>query len=163
MKYILIILVFFSLNSFAQRTITSLNGKWDIEESIKPDGYPKKYTHSVMVPGLANLSKPAFPDVDKFTTIDVIKHPIVGVKNDPSLDTIKIGLVGQKRNFFWYRRNFELKEKREVVVLKVNKAQFGTSVWINGKPAGEHFGCFTAGYFDITKLVKQPGKNESCY
>ena len=160
MKYLLIFLLLISFNSFAQRIITSLNGKWEIEESIKPDGYPKKYTHTVMVPGLANLSKPAFPDVDKFTTIDVIKHPIVGIKNDPSLDTIKIGLVGQKRNFFWYRRNFDLKEKREVVVLKVNKAQFGTTVWINGKPAGEHFGCFTAGYFDISKLVKQPGKNE---
>ena len=56
--------------------------------------------------------------------------------------------------------SFELKEKKEVVVLKINKAQFGTQVWINGKNAGEHFGCFTAGYFDITRFVKQPGRNE---
>ena len=97
--------------------------------------------------------------MDKFTTLDVIRHPIVGIKDNPLLDTIKIGIVGQKRNFFWYKRNFELKEKKEIVVLKISKAQFGTQVWINGKNAGGHFGCFTAGYFDITQYVKQPGRN----
>jgi beta-galactosidase/beta-glucuronidase len=109
---------------------------------------------------MANMAQPAFPDVDKFTTLDVIRHPIVGIKNNPSLDTIKIGIVGQKRNYFWYKRNFELNEKKEVVILKISKAQFGTQVWVNGKNAGEHYGCFTAGYFDITKFVKQSGKNE---
>jgi hypothetical protein len=160
MKNVLWILVFFSLHSFGQRSVYSLNGQWDIDESIKSDAVPGKYTHKVAVPGLVNQSQPAFADVDKFTTIDVIRHPIVGIKDNPSLDTIKIGIVGQNRNFFWYRRSFELKEKKEVVVLKINKAQFGTQVWINGKNAGEHFGCFTAGYFDITRFVKQPGKNE---
>ena len=159
MKYFLFLSLFISLQTFGQRTIISLNGNWQIEESVNAVA-PKKFTHTVQVPGLANLSKPAFPDVDKFTTVDVIKHPIVGVKNDPSLDTIKIGLVGQKRNYFWYKQSFDLKEKKEVVVLKISKAQFGTQVWINGKNAGDHLGCFTAGYFDITKFVKQPGKNE---
>jgi beta-galactosidase len=148
------------LPCFAQRTVISLNGSWEVEESIKPDVLPQKYTHTGPVPGLTNLSKPYFPNVDKFTTLAVLKHPIVGIHNDPSLDTIKIGLVGQKRNFFWYRKQLILKEKKEVVVLKINKAQFGTAVWVNGKKAGEHYGCFTAGYFDITKYVKQPGKNE---
>lgn len=160
MKIVLFILLFISLQSFGQRTVISLDGKWDIEESLKPDGLPRRFTHTVAVPGMANMSQPAFPDVDKFTTLDVIRHPIVGIKNNPSLDTIKIGIVGQKRNYFWYKRNFDLKEKKEVVVLKISKAQFGTQVWINGKNAGEHYGCFTAGYFDITKFVKQPGKNE---
>ncbi len=160
MKNIFWIFIFLSLTSFGQRTVVSLNGTWEIEESIKPDALPRKYTHIVPVPGLANLSKPAFKDVDKFTTLDVIRHPIVGIKNDPSLDSIKIGIVGQNRNFFWYRNTFTLNERKEIVVLKVNKAQFGTNVWINGKNAGEHFGCFTASYFDITKYVKQPGKNE---
>src|SRR5512147_2866305 len=123
MKNILFILLFIAFQSFGQRTVISLNGKWDIDESLKADGIPRKFTHSVAVPGLANLSQPAFPDVDKFTTIDVIRHPIVGIKNNPSLDTIKIGIVGQKRNYFWYKRNFDLKEKKEVVVLKISKAQ----------------------------------------
>lgn len=160
MKNILLILLFISIQSFAQRTIVSLNGIWEVEESIKPDVFPKKYTHTAAVPGLTDQSKPKFTDIDKFTTIDVLKHPIIGIKNDPSLDSIKIGIIGQKRNFFWYRHNFELKEQKEVVVLKIGKAQFGTQVWINGKNAGIHYGCFTAGYFNITGLVKQSGKNE---
>jgi len=160
MKNVLWIIVFFSLHSFGQRSVYSLNGQWDIEESIKSVAVPRKYTHKVAVPGLVNQSRPGFADVDKFATIDVIRHPIVGIKDNPSLDTIKIGIVGQDRNFFWYRRSFELTEKKEVVVLKINKAQFGTQLWINGKNAGEHFGCFTAGYFDISRFVKQPGNNE---
>ena len=36
-----------------------------------------------------------------------------------------------------------------MAILKINKAQFGTAVWLNGKPIGEHLGCFTAGYFDL--------------
>jgi len=159
---ILWILAFCSLSSFGQRSVSSLNGIWDIEESIESDAVPRKYTHTVSVPGLANLSKPVFKDVDQFTTLEVIRHPIVGIKNDPSLDTIKnrLGIVGQDRNFFWYRKQFVLKEIKEVVVLKISKAQFGTALWINGKKAGEHFGCFTAAYFDITSFVKQTGNNE---
>lgn len=160
MKNIFWIFLFLTLSGFGQRTIYSLNGIWEIEESISADVIPRRFGHTVPVPGLANLSKPSFIDVDKFTTLDVIKHPIVGIKNDPSLDTIKIGIVGQKRNFFWYRRDFSLNEKKEIVILKINKAQFGTAVWINGNKAGEHLGCFTAGYFNITNYVKQPGKNQ---
>src|SRR5512140_2194746 len=108
MRNIVLILLFLSTQSFGQRAIVSLNGTWDVEESIKPDVFPRKYTHTAAVPGLTNQSTPGFADIDKFTTIDVLRHPIIGIKNDPSLDTIKIGLVGQKRNFFWYRRNFDL-------------------------------------------------------
>jgi beta-galactosidase len=160
MKNIVWILVFISFQTFGQRSIVLLNGTWEIEESIKPYAVPRKFNHSVVVPGLVNQSVPGFVNVDKFTTLDVIRHPIVGIKDNPLLDTIRIGIVGQNRNFFWYRRNFELRDKREIVVLKISKAQFGTQVWINGKNAGDHFGCFTAGYFDITKYVKQPGRNE---
>jgi len=38
-------------------------------------------------------------------------------------------------------------------VLVVEKAQFGTAVWLNGQKLGEHLGCFTAGRFDATKAM----------
>jgi len=149
-----------SIFSFGQRSVISLNGLWDIAESLQPDAFPRKYGHTVAVPGLVNQARPLFVDVDKFTTIDVLRHPIVGTKDNTLLNSVKIGIIGQNRNYFWYRKKFEITEKKEVVVLKISKAQFGTQVWINGKKAGDHYGCFTAGYFDITGLVKQPGKNE---
>jgi len=149
-----------SVFAFGQRSVVSLNGLWDIAESLQPDAFPRKYNHTVEVPGLVNQARPLFVDVDKFTTIDVLRHPIVGIKDYTLLDSVKIGIVGQNRNYFWYRKKFEITEKKEVIVLKISKAQFGTQVWINGQKAGDHYGCFTAGYFDISGLVEQPGKNE---
>ena len=160
MKYTLLVFIFFSLQSFGQRSVISLNGLWEVEDGIEESHLPSKYTHRVNVPGLTNLSIPGFKNIDNFTTVDVLKHPIIGIKDNPALDTIKIGIVGQERNYFWYRNNFSLPEKKEKVVLKINKAQFGTSVWINGENVGDHYGCFTAGIFDITGFVHQSGDNE---
>jgi hypothetical protein len=145
----------------AQRTIISLNGEWEIEDSILPDDIPENFEHAVRVPGMVNQAQPAFQDVDKFDGLDYLQNSWVRaqVKN-VNLDTVKVGIPGQKRNYFWYRKEFELKEKKDLVLLKINKAQFGTSVWVNGERAGTHLGCFTSGQFDITEHVKMSGKNE---
>lgn len=52
--------------AFAQRTLISHNGVWEIEDSILPDDIPENYTHTVPVPGLANQASPSFKDVNKF-------------------------------------------------------------------------------------------------
>ncbi len=39
------------------------------------------------------------------------------------------------------------------------KAQFGTAVWLNGRKIGEHMGCFTAGFFDLTRAIQWSGEN----
>jgi beta-galactosidase/beta-glucuronidase len=65
----------------------------------------------------------------------------------------------QKRNYFWYQRTFRAPVKREVAILKINKAQFGTAVWLNGKKIGDHYGCFTAGYFNVTGAMNWEGDN----
>jgi len=44
----------------------SLNGIWEIEESVSAEKVPSKFQHKVEVPGLANLAVPAFDKVDKF-------------------------------------------------------------------------------------------------
>ena len=41
----------------------------------------------------------------------------------------------------------------------MNKAQFGTAVWLNGTKVGEHAGCFTAGRFDVTAAMNWSGDN----
>ena len=145
---------------YAQRTIYPLNGLWEIEDGVSPDKQPVVYRHSVQVPGLSNMATPAFPDADRYGSKEYLTNEwIVKAKGKfPGIDTIQTGVSFQVRNYFWYRKVFQLKQLREVVILKVNKAQFGTKVWVNGKPAGEYLGCFTAGYFDISSLVKK-GKN----
>ena len=161
MKYLFLFLaVGIFTSSLAQRYVISLNGIWDVEESIDMNVIPLVFTHSGPVPGLANLCKPAFKNVDAFDGIDYLNNSWVknNIKNIPT-DTIKTGISRQNRNYFWYRTTFKLPEKRELIILKINKAQFGTGVWVNGKWAGEHLGCFTAGFFDISSLVKNFGTN----
>jgi len=53
-----------------ERATLSLDGTWDIEDSVSPDRMPTAFRHHVPVPGLAHLSVPAFPDVDQFESYE---------------------------------------------------------------------------------------------
>jgi hypothetical protein len=135
------------------RHTISLNGVWEIDESVEADAIPTQFRHTVPVPGLANLSKPAFKDVDLFDSMELIANRIRQGKLPESARIQTAGIPRQNRNFFWYRKTFRAPSKREIAILKINKAQFGTAVWLNGNKIGEHAGCFTAGYFDLTDSV----------
>ena len=39
------------------------------------------------------------------------------------------------------------------------QVEFGTAVWLNGKPVGEHLSCWTAGYFNVTDAMNWSGPN----
>jgi beta-galactosidase len=162
MKYFFLIFLTAIVNfSTAQRITISLNGEWDIEDSVSPDALPGKFGHRVSVPGMVNQARPSFKNVDQFDRLDYLQNGWVRSHvKEVNIDTVRVGIPRQERNYFWYRRNFILKEKKELVILKINKAQFGMAVWINGRKAGTHLGCFTSGKFDITDFVKTNGKNE---
>ena len=142
----------------AQRDVVSLDGDWQIEDSLSANQLPSAWRHTVQVPGMANLARPGFPDVDQYLTRGNI------------LDQVYFGLIPkgapvpepgpkQNRNYFWYQKTFRAPRPRQVALLRINKAQFGTAVWLNGKKIGEHAGCFTAGYFDLTPALDWSGEN----
>ena len=150
-------------NGTAGRLTVSLNGEWEIEDSVSPDQSPQIFQHKVPVPGLAHLASPGFPDVDMFQSREYLSN-MIGLGEVPestwkTLGEEGVGLSGQERNFFWYRKTFRLPARKEVALLKVNKAQFGTQVWLNGKKIGEHLGCFSAGYFNLTESLDWEGEN----
>lgn len=146
------------------RQILSLNGEWQIEDSVAPDHIPQHFPHTVPVPGLAHLANPEFPDVDLYQS----RENIWNLTRFGELPASTWNLLGkdspgislQKRNYFWYRRTFHSPARREVAILKINKAQFGTAVWLNGQKLGEHMGCFSAGFFNLTSAVKWDSENE---
>jgi beta-galactosidase len=152
------ILILFLSGSLAaaERTTLVLDGTWDIEDSIAPDQMPEAFHHHVPVPGLVHLSVPAFPGVDQFESYENHRNRTrfdrsPGPGNfDPSM----VGIPRQNRDYFWYKKVFKAPARREVATLKVNKAQFGTAVWLNGKKIGEHFGCFSPGYFNLTDTLR---------
>ncbi len=59
----------------------------------------------------------------------------------------------------WYRNHFRLDKTDEGknVVVRFDGSYMETSVWVNGKPAGEHTYGYTPFYFDITSLLNKAG------
>jgi hypothetical protein len=112
------------------REIINLNGQWDIAESAT-SGLPANYSNTIIVPGLVDMAKQQFDSV---------------------------GLKCSKREFYFYHRTFDVPQNLpSVVLLKINKASYGTRVFINGSEAGYNPFCFTPSYFDIRKFLN-PGK-----
>ncbi len=148
-----------------ERTTISLNGTWQIEESVGATEMPTAFTHTVVVPGLVNLSQPAFPQVDWFASREYLerwgrRYPWGGpeiLAKDAPLPVI--GIPVQKRNYFWYRKTFTPPARREVALLRIGKAQFGTKVWLNGKDVGEHLGCWTSSAYNLTDAINWSGEN----
>ena len=60
----------------------------------------------------------------------------------------------------WYKRTFVLPEgwKQKRVLLHFEAVDYKTTVWINGKKAGEHEGGYTPFTFDVTDLLSS-GEN----
>ena len=144
----------------AERQTVSLDGAWQIADGKTPTEMPAAFDHSVPVPGLCNLAEPAFKDVDAFISRENMARRITyKLAPDDWLQKYWVGKADQERNYFWYRKAFRAPKERAVALLKINKAQFGTAVWLNGQKLGEYAGCFTAGIFPLGKAVRWEAEN----
>ncbi len=143
----------------AERTTISLNGTWDIEDSRKAEAIPAAWNHKAPVPGLAHSAQPAFPQVDQFDSRMLIQNRVGSGKLPKSAIVYNAGVSRQDRNWFWYHRTFEISATSSVAILRINKAQFGAAVWLNGVKIGDHLPCFTAAVFDVGKAIRR-GENE---
>jgi hypothetical protein len=150
-----------ALPSLAARDVLPLNGQWGVEEGVAPDAIPASFAHTVPVPGLTHQAQPAFADVDQYETHEFVytmkRYGVLPPTTEPCAG---LGRTRQTRNYFWYSRTFRAPTSREHATLIVNKAQFGTAVWLNGRKLGEHVGCFTAGRFDVTGAMNWSGDNQ---
>ena len=142
-----------------QRIALPLDGEWEIEDGVEPESLPNTFGHTVPVPGLVHSATPAFLLVDQYEFREHILNMIRRGLYPPSEDTGVLGRTPQKRNYFWYRQRFRAPAKKALALLNINKAQFGTAVWLNGKKVGEHLGCFTAGHFNLTDAMDWEGEN----
>jgi len=143
----------------AQRATIALDGTWSIEDSKEADAVPAVWHHKVPVPGLAHSAQPSFPQVDEFDSRQLILNRASEGKLPKSAIVFNAGVSRQERNWFWYRRVFEIAAVRGVAILRINKAQFGAAVWLNGIKIGDHLPCFTAAIFDVSRSIR-PGRNE---
>jgi hypothetical protein len=160
MKSIFFCLLACTLSLFAApRTTISLDGQWDITDSKDANALPSAFTHKVPVPGLVHSSVPSFPSVDEFDSRQVIQNRVSKGMLPKSALVYNAGVSRQDRDWFWYRRTFKVPATRAVATLRINKAQFGAAVWVNGKKIGEHLPCFSAAVLDVSQAIRK-GDNE---
>ena len=138
----------------AERVSVQLDGTWQIADSVAPEPAPRVYRATVAVPGLVHNALPAFPGVDAFDSVELVNNEISQKLLPESARVAAPGVARQARNYFWYRRTFSVPARKATATLRVNKAQFGTAVWLNGRKIGEYPGCFSAGIFDLTPALR---------
>ena len=155
----LAVLLLLAAPAAAGRVVVPLNGTWQIADSVAAEPAPKVFRATVAVPGLVHNATPAFPAVDAFDSVELVNNRIAQGSLPESARVPAPGVRRQQRNYFWYRRTFTAPAIRAVATLRVNKAQFGTAVWLNGTKVGEYPGCFSAGLFDLTPAMRWKGEN----
>jgi beta-galactosidase len=151
-----------------KRMTLSLNGKWQIADGKLRQDIPGNFTHTVPVPGLAHIATPSFPDVDRFISRERLAWLIAhGHANPYWMVKYWDGKVEQDRNYFWYRKTFRAPLARAAAILKINKAQFGTAVWLNGRQLAPeegdwHSECpggFSASFWSLTHDIRWNAEN----
>ncbi len=152
----------------AGRTVLSLDGQWQIADSKSPDEIPASFRHTVPVPGLAHLATPPFPDVDRFISRERVNW-LIGQHRVSPYWMVKYwdGKVEQDRNYFWYRKTFRAPSARAAAMLKIDKAQFGTAVWLNGRRLepeddawhSEYAGGFSASLWKLSRAIRWNAEN----
>jgi len=144
----------------AERDTLRLDGTWEIADGKSATEIPADFTHRGPVPGMANLATPPFANVDRFFAREQLANRIRWKLSPPEwLKEYWNGKVDQDRDYFWYRTTFRAPAPRPVALLKINKAQFGTAVWLNGRKLGEYAGCFTASYFHLEEALRWNEEN----
>ena len=126
------------------RNTVSLDGTWQIAEgSLTNIPATAAFSREVPVPGLVDMAKAPF----------VEPGPKMATRGQPSQKD-------PRRDAFWYRRTFTVAAPiPEVATIKINKAMFGTRVFLNGQLLGDHAPCWTPGFFDA-KTALRTGENE---
>ena len=73
-----------------------------------------------------------------------------------------VGKTVKKENNLWYRRSFQIPEnwKGKQVLLHFGAVDYATTIWINGKKAGEHKGGYDSFSFNITKFLNRKGDQQ---
>jgi hypothetical protein len=112
------------------RQTISLNGTWGLAVSDQLSAIPNEFTCQVPVPGLVDMATVRF-------------------------DSIGINRLSR---YYWYRTNFTIPDEYpDRILLKINKAKYGTWVYVNGKLSGKNFYCFTPTLIDIKEFLQEPG------
>ena len=110
------------------------------------------------------MATPAFPEVGRGSREQfekVFHNPAVRTDTGVPLSEVPLNRDKPLREAFWYKRTFTVPAgKGPVARLRIGQAAYGTKVWLNGQLIGEHWPCFTPGWFDLSAKIKPGAENE---
>jgi hypothetical protein len=136
----------------AQRTVIDLNGTWEFDRTEKAFP-PKKYSRTIPVPGLIHLSEPKIDDYDIW-----FKKPDV----TEAKQAHGVYDIDYKPKYNWYRKMVRIGKDlndREFL-LRINKSQYVTQVYVNGIDMGTSMECYTPVEFPVTRALRIGEENE---
>ena len=151
---LLLILCVGSISAQEGRTVISLNGEWEFDQT-KTAFPPQKFTRKIPVPGLIHLAVPRIAGYDK-------------VFQKPEKDAVTV----EQHNFLedmdytpmynWYRKKIRIDKSLsgKQLSLTIRKSQYVTVVYVNGMLIGSSIECYTPIEVDITRAVKFGEDNE---
>jgi beta-galactosidase len=129
--FLLAILLSGCTKSGNSRTEINLNGTWEITKTDFLSQIPSVFSAKISVPGLVDM---ALPEIDNQDT-------------------------AYNSSIYWYRRTFAVEDlNADVIRLKINKSNYHTWVYINGKPVGENVYSFTPSEFSIKPFLNRGNK-----
>lgn len=119
---------------FVREDWLTLNGEWDFEIDNGVSGKDREFFKRNGFNGKINV--PFCPE-----------SSLSGVSNKDFMYCV------------WYGRSVEIPENwnGKNVIIHFGAADYRTTVYVNGKPAGEHSGGYTPFSFDITELLNSNG------
>ena len=134
------------------RTVISLNGSWDFDQTTAAF-LPEKFTRTIPVPGLIHLAEPKIVEYDKF-----FKRP----DRAEAKEQFNLYNLDYTPRYSWYRKKVfipkELENKEGIITIK--KSQYVTQVYINGMDLGTSMACYTPVEFPVNKAIKFGSDNE---
>lgn len=166
-KYLSSIILIFLLgscfSSFGQRKEISLNGTWEITKTNYQENEPGVFKSKIQVPGLVDMAIPAIDTLPDFNG-QVLQLAVAATDVKPSKSDNAIQTIPRDESWYyndskyWYKRNFVLNEPvGDIALLKINKAMYHTTVFVNGKFAGENFYSFSPTYVDVLPFLNPIG------
>ena len=155
-KIVTILFCFCSLLLSANegRTVISLNGEWEFEQT-KTAFPPARFTRKIPVPGLIHLAVPRIEQYDKF-----FQKPVTVTEMEDNHNFMES--IDYTPMYNWYRRKIKIDQSLhdKQLFLTIRKSQYVTEVFVNGLRMGYSMECYTPIDVNITGAVKFGEENE---
>jgi beta-glucuronidase len=171
--FIILIMIMMDLNIQAQisliqnvenRSITSLNGKWNyIVDQYENGYYNYRYQPFDQTPGYENNPGAYSSDYHAKDETELVEY---NFDYTPTLLVPRSWNIQNEKLFYyegtiWYRKLFDYvkKDAANRVFVHFGAINYQADVYLNGKKLGQHIGGFTPFNYEITTLLKEKGNS----